>query len=34
MNVEYHKWWSPNLNQDMEMKVYGHAGAEQKEVDP
>src|SRR4030066_235598 len=26
MNVEYHKWWSPNLNQDMEMKVYGHAG--------
>jgi esterase/lipase superfamily enzyme len=26
MNVEYHKWRSPNLNQDMEMKVYGHAG--------
>ncbi len=26
MNVEYHKWWSPSLNQDMELKVYGHAG--------
>ncbi len=26
MHVEYHKWWSPNLNQDMELKVYGHAG--------
>jgi esterase/lipase superfamily enzyme len=26
MNVEYHKWWSPNLNQDMELKVYGHGG--------
>ncbi|MBI5420366.1 MAG: esterase family protein [Deltaproteobacteria bacterium] len=26
MNIEYHKWWSPNLGQDMEMKVYGHAG--------
>ncbi len=26
MNVEYHKWWSPNLSQEMEMKVYGHAG--------
>lgn len=24
MNVEYHKWWSPALNQDMELKVYGH----------
>jgi esterase/lipase superfamily enzyme len=26
MHVEYHKWWSPNLGQDMELKVYGHAG--------
>jgi esterase/lipase superfamily enzyme len=26
MNIEYHKWWSSHLNQDMELKVYGHAG--------
>jgi esterase/lipase superfamily enzyme len=26
MNVEYHKWWSPSLNQEMELKVYGHDG--------
>jgi esterase/lipase superfamily enzyme len=26
MNIEYHKWWSPNLNQDMELKVYGYFG--------
>jgi esterase/lipase superfamily enzyme len=26
MNIEYHKWWSNNLNQDIELKVYGHAG--------
>lgn len=26
MNIEYHKWWSTNLSQDMELKVYGHAG--------
>ena len=26
MNVEYHRWWSPNLGQDMELKVYGHFG--------
>jgi esterase/lipase superfamily enzyme len=26
MNVEYHKWWSPSLGQDMEIKVYGHSG--------
>jgi esterase/lipase superfamily enzyme len=26
MNIEYHKWWSPNLNQDMELKAYGHYG--------
>ena len=26
MNVEYHKWWSPSLGRDMELKVYGHYG--------
>lgn len=26
MNIEYHQWWSPSLNQGMELKVYGHAG--------
>lgn len=26
MQVEYHKWFSPNLGQDMELKVYGHYG--------
>lgn len=26
MNIEYHKWWSDHLNQDMELKVYGHGG--------
>ncbi len=26
MNIEYHKWWSQHLNQDMELKVYGHYG--------
>lgn len=26
MNIEYHKWWSPSLNQDMELKVFGHSG--------
>jgi esterase/lipase superfamily enzyme len=26
MHVEYHKQWSPNLGQDMELKVYGHGG--------
>jgi esterase/lipase superfamily enzyme len=26
MNIEYHKYWSENLQQDMEFKVYGHAG--------
>ena len=26
MLIEYHKWWSPSLNQDMELKVYGHFG--------
>lgn len=27
MNREYHKWHSPSLNRDMEMLVFGHAGA-------
>jgi esterase/lipase superfamily enzyme len=26
MQVEYHKWYSPNLGQDMELKVYGYYG--------
>lgn len=26
MQVEYHKWWSPCLGHDMEIKVYGHYG--------
>lgn len=26
MDMEYHKWWSPNLGHDMELKVYGQAG--------
>jgi esterase/lipase superfamily enzyme len=26
MNVEYHKWFSPSLGQDMELKVYGYYG--------
>jgi len=26
MNIEYHKYWSPHLNQEMEFKIYGHAG--------
>lgn len=26
MHTEYHKWWSPHLGQDMELKVYGDAG--------
>lgn len=26
MHIEYHKWWSPSLHQDMELEVYGHAG--------
>jgi esterase/lipase superfamily enzyme len=26
MQVEYHKWWSPCLGHDMELKVYGHYG--------
>ncbi len=26
MKVDYHKWYSPALGQEMELKVYGHAG--------
>ncbi len=26
MHTEYHKWWSHHLNQDMELKIYGHYG--------
>jgi esterase/lipase superfamily enzyme len=26
MNIEYHKYWSSHLQQDMELKVYGHTG--------
>jgi esterase/lipase superfamily enzyme len=26
VNIEYHKWWSEALNQEMELKVYGQAG--------
>lgn len=27
MNREYHKWWSPRLQKDMELLVFGHSGA-------
>ncbi len=27
MNREYYKWWSPNLQRDMETLVFGHSGA-------
>ena len=27
MNREYHKWWSPRLRRNMELLVFGHAGA-------
>ncbi len=26
MKIEYYKWWSGNLGQDMELKVYGYFG--------
>jgi esterase/lipase superfamily enzyme len=26
MHIEYHKWFSPNLNREMELKVYGAYG--------
>jgi esterase/lipase superfamily enzyme len=25
MHTEYHKWWSPHLRQEMELKIYGRA---------
>ncbi|MFM9826745.1 esterase family protein [Flavobacterium sp.] len=27
MKREYHKWYSPNLEKDMELLIFGHAGA-------
>ena len=27
MNREYHRWHSPHLGRDMELLVFGHAGA-------
>lgn len=27
MKREYHSWWSPRLQRDMELLVFGHAGA-------
>src|SRR5579884_849358 len=27
MNREYHRWFSPSLQRDMELLVFGHAGA-------
>lgn len=27
MNREYHKWWSPRLERDMELLIFGHGGA-------
>lgn len=27
MNREYHKWYSPKLQRDMELLIFGHAGA-------
>jgi esterase/lipase superfamily enzyme len=26
MNIEYHKFWSHSLQQDMEFKIFGYAG--------
>lgn len=26
MHIGYHKWWSPNLEQEMALKVYGSSG--------
>ena len=26
MNREYHKWFSPNLQRDMELLIFGHTG--------
>ncbi|WP_372882152.1 esterase family protein [Psychromonas sp.] len=27
MHREYHNWWSPNLNRNMELLIFGHGGA-------
>lgn len=27
MNREYHRWWSPRLEREMDLLVFGHAGA-------
>ncbi len=27
MHREYHRWFSPSLHRDMELLVFGHAGA-------
>ena len=27
MHREYHRWFSPHLGRDMELLVFGHAGA-------
>jgi esterase/lipase superfamily enzyme len=27
MHREYHRWYSPSLNRDMELLIFGHAGA-------
>ncbi|MDG3086072.1 alpha/beta hydrolase-fold protein [Vibrio hannami] len=27
MHREYHNWWSPNLGRNMELLIFGHAGA-------
>lgn len=27
MNREYHRWYSPHLNRDMELLIFGHSGA-------
>jgi hypothetical protein len=27
MNREYHRWFSPRLDRDMELLIFGHAGA-------
>jgi len=26
MNIEYHRWYSPHLGHDLELKIYGHDG--------
>ncbi len=27
MNREFHRWYSPSLNREMDLLVFGHAGA-------